>query len=90
MSRSFCHFPAAAFAGSDSEKSWKRQYNRTYRRVVKMRLRSNWTEEDLLLPLLDEVANVYNSPKDGTKRYWPYVPGRWNTYFDYYRRAFMK
>jgi hypothetical protein len=56
-----------------SEKQWKRDVNRKMRRVCHQLTdcQAEWNF-DLLFPIIDEIGNVYNSPKDGNARYRPY------------------
>lgn len=66
MSRSYAKHPHFSYTnGRDSEKEYKRLANRKLRRITKYLLDYNWEDEDLILPLMDEVANLYNFPSDG-------------------------
>ncbi len=64
MSRSRKKIPIVGNAGH-SDKSGKRAANRSFRRATKIALVG--LEEDM--PLLREVSDTWNFPKDG-KHYW--------------------
>jgi hypothetical protein len=59
---------------AESEQTWKREANRRLRRasirVVKAVLHAGDPDE-LMLPVVDEVANQYDGPKDGKQRFNP-------------------
>ena len=75
MSRSHRRFPFSYFVGGDSQADWKRSYNRSLRRGVSQSVDAHWDDEDLVLPILDEVANPWSSPRDGSGRYSPFHAG---------------
>ncbi len=75
MSRSFRHTPVIGNACASSDKPGKQIANRTLRTHVRMTLRKclrNCADFDnLLVPLLREVSNVWSFPKDGKHRMNP-------------------
>lgn len=97
MSRSHRKYPFFHFVGPDSQATWKRSYHRTFRRGAKQHLLISWEDEDLVFPTIDEVADPWLSPQDGTGRYTPFRPGyQWWTKqdedprFSHFRAALMK
>lgn len=90
MSRSNSHFPVSYICGGQSTARWKRDYNRELRRVVRCRLAQHWSDDDLVLPTIDEIANPWSGPRDGSGHYWPYDPaGRFDK-TTWYRWSIMK
>jgi hypothetical protein len=73
MSRSKRSSPIAGITTAESEKQWKREANRRLRRAVNQKLHTlPVTDPDaLILPVLDEVANQYEGPKDGKLHFDP-------------------
>ncbi len=89
MSRSYRRFPVGRICGGESEKDWKRSINRVLRRTGRARLACSWHDDDLVLPVMDEVGNEWVSPSDGTKRFWPYDATRM-TRFEHFKASRMK
>lgn len=90
MSRSRRRFPVTWYVGGDSLKIWKQSYNRTLRRLAHARL-ADWADPDLMFPGLDEVANPWDGPHDGTKHYTPWLDDdSWATRYAHYRAALGK
>ena len=98
MSRSHRKFPIFHFVGADSQASWKRSYNRTLRRKEEQCLAIFWEDEDLIFLTLDQVADPWLSPRDGSGRYTPFRtsdhwwtnPNNENLHFSYFRAVLMK
>lgn len=100
MSRSHRRFPFSYYVGGSSQAEWKTSYHRCLRRAVRQRLVRDAEDEDLLLPTLDEVADPWDSPRDGTGHYRPFQPndGWWfnpqqpaiPARFAHYKLALMK
>jgi hypothetical protein len=66
MSRSRRSEPITGITAADSEKEWKRQANRRLRHAVARTLHRPSADPDaFVLPVPDEVANQYDSPKEG-------------------------
>ena len=65
MSRSRRRTPKAGITTSESEKEDKRTANRRFRRLVRRRLHVE-PEADLL-PVLDDVSNIWWMAKDGKR-----------------------
>jgi len=63
MSRSYRRFPFSCFVGGASQADWKRSYNRSLRRGVRRLLADQGEEDGLVLPILDEVADPWDSPR---------------------------
>ena len=62
MSRSRKHTPVHGFTLAESEKEWKRRYNRLFRR--KNNVKSHLFE-DSTYAILKEVSDPWEGPKDG-------------------------
>jgi hypothetical protein len=98
MSRSHRRYPFSYFVGGESQAEWKRSYNRYLRRSVKYLVALRGDDDDLILPILDEVANPWSSPRDGSGRYAPFRLGeyRWTrdvqvpARFAHYKATLMK
>ena len=75
MSRSHRRFPFFCFVRGSTHAAWKRSYNRHLRRSVKKLVTRRGDEDDLVLPILDEVANPWSSPRDGSGTYTPFHHG---------------
>ena len=98
MSRSHRRFPLFCFVGGVSQAEWKRTYNRYLRRSVRHLVSQHWDDDDLVLPILDEVANPWDSPRDGSGSYSPFHPDDdwWSrdptvpAYFAHYKVTRMK
>jgi hypothetical protein len=67
MSRSLRRNPFTGTTTSDSEKLEKRRANRSLRRAVRWKIGE--ASDDLALPLLREVSNVWSMSKDGKVRF---------------------
>ena len=67
MARSRKKTPIIPNACADSEKEDKRSNNRKLRRAVKQKLQVIEDTEDLLLPELREITDIWGSAKDGKK-----------------------
>lgn len=67
MSRSYAKHPYFSYhkGRRNSEKEHKRLVNRRMRRISKQLVNNNWEDEDLVLPVIDEIGNLYNYPSDG-------------------------
>lgn len=64
MSKSRRKTPIFGIAGS-SEKKDKRVNNRKLRRKCKSILSNNPESDELLLPLMNEISDIWNMSKDG-------------------------
>ena len=86
MSRSFRHTPIIGNACAASDKPGKQIANRTLRMNVRMCLRKCLRDcadfDNLVVPLLREVSNVWSFPKDGKHRM--------NPNGSYYRKCMRK
>ena len=73
MSRSRRSEPVRGVTLAESEKEWKRQGNRRLRRAAAQILQQVpvGDPDGVVLPVLDEVANPYDSPKEGKSRFDP-------------------
>lgn len=60
MARSYRKTPIGGWCGAPSDKPYKQQANRRYRRAVRMAL---WI--GVALPDVREFFDVWNTPKDG-------------------------
>jgi hypothetical protein len=67
MARSRKKTPIIPNTCADSEKEDKRNNNRKLRRTVKQKLQVVEDTEDLVLPELREITDVWGSAKDGKK-----------------------
>jgi hypothetical protein len=84
--------------GDTSLHDWRRSVSRALRRRVRALVRLRWPEEDLVLPVVDEVGNPYDGPRDGTGWYEPYrvtvewraAHGAHSSRFAHYRAVLMK
>lgn len=66
MGKSCKKTPVAGWCGADSDKEDKQRANRKLRAVVKRKVKEAAVdEEDLILPELREVSEVYDFAKDG-------------------------
>ena len=68
MSRSRRKNPIRGLA-ADSDKDWKKMINRSLRRRTHMALSRCPDFGDLVLPVLNDIANAWDSPKDGKTMY---------------------
>ncbi|MBP9094535.1 hypothetical protein KBI23_26185 [bacterium] len=86
MSRSFRHTPVIGNACAASDKPGKQIANRTLRMHVRIcllkALRNSDDFDNLVVPLLREVSNVWSFPKDGKHRM--------NPNGSYYRKCMRK
>lgn len=86
MSRSFRHTPVIGNACAASDKPGKQIANRALRMHVRISLRNCLRSDDgfdnLVVPLLREVSNVWDFPKDGKHRM--------NPNGSYYRKCMRK
>ncbi len=64
MARSHKHTPFLGWTSARSEKEFKRWYNRLYRRCIKS-LKPDWDDDSKTLPVLKELVNLWDGPKDG-------------------------
>lgn len=73
MSRSRRTQPVTGVTMATSEKEWKREANRKLRHATAQVLQAmpSGDPDALVLPVLDEVANPYDSPKEGKHRFDP-------------------
>lgn len=73
MSRSYRKRPYYCVYEVESQKEAKRHGNRRLRRNIKQ-LVDKWAEvdPDLILPIMDEILDVWSMPKDGVNYYEPY------------------
>lgn len=73
MSRSRRSQPVTGVTLAVSEKEWKRQGNRRLRQAAARILQQvpAGDADAVVLPVLDEVANPYDSPKEGKSRFDP-------------------
>jgi len=65
MGKSYRHEPRCGITKSESEKDWKRQYNRGLRRNNNL---IDPEEEDAIYLDKDDQVNQYDGPKDGKCR----------------------
>jgi phosphoribosylformylglycinamidine (FGAM) synthase-like amidotransferase family enzyme len=65
MSRSKRKFPVGAFCNAGSMKLWRRSVNKRLRHNCKQKLNTCRDWDSLILPVIDEDGNMYDSPKDG-------------------------
>lgn len=65
MSRSIRHTPIIGNAGGESDKPGKAQANRKLRVHTRLAIIACTDFEGLLVPVLREVSNVWDFPKDG-------------------------
>lgn len=68
MSGSFKKHPIGGNTTSRSEKLWKRLCNRKLRRAISEAM-LRFDDECTVIPVVDEVVNQWDGPKDG-KRYY--------------------
>ena len=71
MSRSFRHTPVIGNACAASDKPGKKIANSALRARARTALASCRDFDDLVMPLLREVSNVWSFPKDGKHRMNP-------------------
>jgi hypothetical protein len=81
MSRSYRHSPFKG-NGANSDKPGKIQANRTLRFAVRQAINSCRDWDNLVVPLLREVSNVWDFPKDGKGR----IEKTWPDYTRYMRK----
>jgi hypothetical protein len=82
MSRSFRKHPAGGITTCRSEKEDKRIANRRFRRITRQAVQTGKA-----IPIMREVANVYDMGKDG-KKWHGWTPGRRFTGGHGYNAAF--
>ena len=83
MSRSRKKHPFSGFTTAKSEKQDKILAHKKLRRATKLTLkRIIEVDEDIILPTIKEVSNVYCFAKDGKQYY--------NSNDDYYKKAIRK
>lgn len=57
------------------QKEWMSSCHRAMRHSTKQQLKTTLDYENLALPILDEYANPWSSPRDNSKaHYWPEGP----------------
>jgi len=73
MSRSSRREPVAGVTAAATEKLWKQQSNRRLRRASQRALATDpaGALNSLVLPLMNEMADVWDSPKEGKLRFDP-------------------
>lgn len=73
MSRSKRSEPIAGVTAAQSEKEWKRKANRKLRKAAAQVLQgmSSADADAIVLPVARDVANPYDSPKEGKYRFNP-------------------
>jgi hypothetical protein len=81
MSRSYRHSPFIGHA-AHSDKPGKVIANRTLRAASRQALANCRDFDDLIMPLLREVSNVWSFPKDGKGR----LSKSWPDYAKYMRK----
>ena len=69
MCRSYQRTPILRLIHSRCQVAWRRQGHRKLRREVRWQLRAQWDDDGLLLPLLHELADPWDSPDDGAQMY---------------------
>jgi hypothetical protein len=74
MARSYRHNPIIGITLAKSEKEDKRFANRTLRAASRLALVNCQDYDDLVLPLMREVSNVWSFAKDGKQRLRPDCP----------------
>ena len=58
--------------GGGKQKPWIQSRKRALRRATKQKLIASKDYEALILPILDEYANPWSSPRDASRPYyWP-------------------
>lgn len=73
MSHSYRKHCFYSFHSYKSQKEDKRLGNRRLRRnISQLLLKWGEVDEDLVLPILDEILNKYDMPKDGDSFYYPF------------------
>ena len=82
MARSKKKNPIHGITTAQSEKEDKRFANRAYRRKVKQMIQPDEIVDDLTLPEIREVSNVWDFAKDGkiwkAKDFWLHYHRTWN------------
>ncbi len=68
MSRSYRHSPFRGITTARSEKYDKREANQALRAASRSTLRRCSNYDDLLMPVMREVSNVWTFAKDGKMR----------------------
>lgn len=68
MSRSYRHSPFLSYSCAESDKPGKIFANRSLRAASRATLAGCNDFDDLLMPVIREVSNVYTFPKDGKTR----------------------
>lgn len=65
--------PVAGVTAAASEKQWKREANRKLRKAAAQVLQQlpSSDPDGVILPVLKDVANLYDSPKEGKYRFDP-------------------
>jgi len=69
MSRSYRKSPCRGFC-ADSDKKGKQLANRKLRSKVRNILHYRYREEDLILPVMREISDLWDMAKDGKMGYW--------------------
>jgi hypothetical protein len=76
MSRSYRHTPKCSWSRHDSEKADKKLWHRRMRTAIRARLH-NANPDEVLLPLDNEIGNVWCFYKDGKFRFDPREHPKW-------------
>ena len=73
MSRSKRGEPVTGITTAVSEKAWKQKASRKLRHAVAQTVQQppSADPDAVVLPVLDDVANPYGSPKEGKQRFDP-------------------
>ena len=88
MSHSYRHTPIQSMCTAVSEKKDKRIANRTLRHKVKMRL--TYKIDEIKLPLLREVSDVWGMAKDGKMWFGQMKTDPDSMWREYYRKSMRK
>ena len=70
MGRSKRKHPFTGITMAASEKEWKREVNRQLRHASDQALKAGDPESDVL-PVVNEIATLWEGPKDGKSRFDP-------------------
>ena len=89
MSRSYRKTPMGGWCGS-SDKVGKQLANRRYRSISKIKLNCNYEDESIILPVLKEVSNAWDFPKDGKMGWWSLGPDADDREKEWFRRFMGK
>lgn len=69
MSRSYKKNVYSTFISSNGMKEWRTHINRKLRHKAKQLINNAKDYDAMILPILDEIGDLWNSPLDGKKRW---------------------